>query len=129
MKRKFSLYFASVVLIACAVGLFYQFAIADAPNMKIVRRVLILLFIYIAYFIRLNRHRFTFLNGSLYKKTYAPYIEKAFVNDKKSSRILLKAIGLYNTDKCTKATGYLYSIEDKCVTAEDHGILLPCTVL
>ena len=121
IKRKFTLGFAVVVITACAAGLTAQFTMYDQPDMRIVRRIITTLIIYILFVVRVNRRYFPFLNRRIYERTYAAYLGRAFESDKKSLRLLFKAIGAYNTDNCRKAIGYLYQLEPVCVTADDFG--------
>ena len=120
MKKKFWTVLSIIIVALSTVFLIYELFIAETRDMKIVKRAVTLLIIYMVCLYRVNRRPSRF-NRRLYEKTYAPYLGQAFRTDKKSYRTLMKAIGYYNADKCQKAIGYLYQLEGICASQDDFG--------
>ena len=120
MKKKFWTVLSLIIIALSVIFLIYELVIAETKDMKIVKRASTLLIIYLLCLYRVNRRPSRF-NRRLYEKSYAPYIGQSFKDDKKSYRTLLKAIGYFNSDNPHKAIGYLYQLEEKCVSKDDFG--------
>ncbi|MBQ8827170.1 MAG: tetratricopeptide repeat protein [Oscillospiraceae bacterium] len=120
MKKKFWTVLSIIVIALSTLFLIYELFVAETRDMKVVRRAVTLLIIYLGSLYRISRRPSRF-NRRLYEKNYAPYLGQAFRDDKKSYRTLMKAIGYFNADGSQKAIGYLYQLEEKCVSADDFG--------
>lgn len=118
-----------IILSVSAVSAAYQFFIAPEPDQRTLKRALTTFIVFIIFEFRVNRRHIPALNRRLYKKSYAAHLGSAFENDKKSLNSLLYAIGLFNSDKCQKAIGYLYQLEAKCKTPDDYAAVYFFTAL
>lgn len=57
---------------------------------------------------------------AILERKYAEYLEGAFQDAPKAYKRLIKAVKLFNIDRCGKAVAILKKLEDECVTTRDH---------
>ena len=124
-KKKSYKFWCGIALAFLIIYLVYQLIFLKEKNIRMISKAIWLIIIYAAamFGIRLKKG-LSIANFKVYEDAYKNIIGESFQNDKKSYRILLKAIDNYNNKKYQTAINTLSKIEGKCESYHDTSAVL-----